>query len=38
MDIDVFLHMGKKKKKKRGDGSIMKLGILSFSLGRFTNK
>jgi hypothetical protein len=40
MDIDVFLYMGKKKKKKKNKGapSIVKLKILSFLLGCFTDE
>jgi len=38
MDIDVVLYMGKKKKKKKkGDAYVVKLEILGFLLGRFTN-
>jgi hypothetical protein len=29
--------MEEKKKKKKGDGSVVKLGILDFLLGRFTD-
>jgi F420-0:gamma-glutamyl ligase-like protein len=29
--------MGEKKKKKNRDGSLMKLGILGFLMGRFTD-
>jgi hypothetical protein len=36
MDIDVFLHTWKKKKKK-GTSSVVKLWILGFLLGRVTN-
>ena len=35
IDIDVFLHMGKKKKKEAL--SVVKLWILGFLLGRFTD-
>ena len=39
MDIDVFLYMGKKKKKKnKGAPSIVKLKILGFLLGCFTDE
>jgi hypothetical protein len=38
MDIDVFLHMGKKKtKKNKGAPSVLKLRILGFLLGSFTD-
>jgi hypothetical protein len=29
--------MGKKKKEEKGDGSVVKLGILGFLFGRFTD-
>jgi len=32
-----FLHMGEKKKKKKGDGSVVKLEILGFLLECFTD-
>jgi len=38
MDIDVLYKWGKRRRRRRkGDGSVVKLGILGFLLGRFTD-
>ena len=37
MDIDVLYKWGKRRRRRKGDGSVVKLGILGFLLGCFTD-